>query len=274
MDELSRHNRQRWNDLAVAGVQYSRPWLDLDELKARQQVDPLGLLGGLNGRRVLCLAAGGGQQSAAFGLLGADVTVFDLSDEMLARDRSTALHYGLGVTTIQGDVRDMSALADDGFDVVWQAHSLSFIPDIDALFDGVVRVLRPGGMYHVSAWNPLAAGADERWTGEGYLLREGYVEGAEAVCGDGYWDITDADGQAKRVAGPREFRHTLTALMNGLIGRGFVLLDVHEEPLGRTDAEPGSWDHFCSVAPPWLVIWAGLQPGLIEQTRRDGAVEK
>lgn len=267
MDELSRHNRRRWNGLAAAGVMYSRPWLDLDEATARERVDPLGLLGNVTGRRVLCLAAGGGQQSAAFGLLGADVTVFDLSDEMLARDRQAAAHYGLDIAMIQGDVRDMSALPAGGFDVVWQGHSLAFIPDIEALYDGVVGVLTPGGMFHLSAWNPLACGADERWTGEGYLLREGYAEGAEMLCGDGFWDITDAGGNAKRVAGPREFRHTLTAMMNGLIGRGFVLLDVHEEPHGRADAEGGSWEHFCSVAPPWLVIWARLQPRLIAKAR-------
>lgn len=270
MDELARHNRQRWNDLAAAGVVYSRPWLDLDEVTARRHVDSQGLLGDLCGRRVLCLAGGGGQQSAAFGLLGAKVTVFDLSDEMLARDRQAASHYGLDITIIQGDMRDMSALPADGFDVVWQAHSLTFVPDINVLFDGVAHVLRTGGMYHLSAWNPLAYGADERWTGQGYLLREGYLEGAEAICGDGYWDITDADGIARRVAGPREFRHTLTAMMNGLIGRGFVLLDVHEEPAGRPEAKPGSWDHFCSVVPPYLVIWAGLRPDFIKQARRDG----
>jgi SAM-dependent methyltransferase len=273
MDDLSRHNRQRWNALAAAGVEYSRPWLDLDEATARGRVDPLGLLGDLRGKRVLCLAAGGGQQSAAFGLLGAEVTVFDLSDEMLARDRVAADQYGLDVRTIQGDVRDLSALASERFDVVWQAHSLSFIPDLAALFDGVRGLLQPGGIYHLSGWNPLAYGADERWTGEGYLLRDGYVEGAEAVCGDGFWDITDADGNAKRVAGPREFRHTLTAMLNGLIERGFVLLDAHEEPTGRADAEPGSWDHFCSVAPPWLSVWAAWRPDLLEQARR-GAIAR
>ena len=29
MDDLSQHTRERWNELAAAGVQYSRPWLDL-----------------------------------------------------------------------------------------------------------------------------------------------------------------------------------------------------------------------------------------------------
>jgi len=253
-------------------VEYSLPWLDLDESAARRRVDPLGLLGDLTGRSVLCLAAGGGQQSAAFGLLGSHVTVFDLSDEMLSRDRQAAVHYGLEVATIQGNVQDMSALPAAGFDVVWQAHSLSFIPDINALFDGVVRVLRPGGLYHLSAWNPLAYGADEQWTGKGYLLRDGYTEGAEAVCGDGYWDITDAEGETKRIAGPREFRHTLTAIMSGLIAKGFIFLDVHEEPLGRADAKPGSWDHFCHIAPPGLTVWATFRPDLIRLARRDEAV--
>ena len=118
MGDLAQHTRERWNGLAAAGVQYSRPWLDLDQATARARVDPLGLLGDLAGKRVLCLAAGGGQQSAAFGMLGADVTVFDLSDEMLARDREAAEHYGLKPRLIQGDAQDLSALADQAFDFV------------------------------------------------------------------------------------------------------------------------------------------------------------
>ena len=39
---------------------------------------------------VLCLAAGGGQQSVAFALLGANVTVFDLSETQLEHDRLAA----------------------------------------------------------------------------------------------------------------------------------------------------------------------------------------
>jgi len=270
VDELAQYNRERWNRLAVAGVQFSRPWFDMDRATARTRVDPLNILGDISGKRVLCLAAGGGQQSAAFGLLGADVTVFDLSDEMLARDQAAASRYGLRIKTIRGDARDLSVLPNEAFDAVWQAHSLSFIPDLDRLFDGVVRVLRTAGIYHLSAWNPLAYGADERWTGTGYLLRDGYIEGAEAVCGDGFWDIVDAEGQTKRVAGPREFRHTLTAIMNGLIAHGFVFLDVHEEPLGHAGAKPGTWDHFCSVAPPWICIWAVRQPALIKQALLNG----
>ena len=70
MDEIAEYNRARWEELAKANVMYSRPWLDLDETSARTAIDTEGLLGTVAGKNVLCLAGGGGQQSAAFALLG------------------------------------------------------------------------------------------------------------------------------------------------------------------------------------------------------------
>src|SRR5216683_2527153 len=107
MDEIAQYNRERWKALADANAVYTRPKLELDESSAREMVDPDGTLGDLKGKRVLCLASGGGRQSAAFGLLGAEVTVFDLSPELLERDRQTAQHYHLTLTFREGDMRDL-----------------------------------------------------------------------------------------------------------------------------------------------------------------------
>ena len=90
MDELSDYNKERWEALVRANVEWSRAFLDLDEGKARKILDPHGLLGEPAGKRVLCLGGGGGQQSAAFGLLGAQVTAFDLAENQLERDRLVA----------------------------------------------------------------------------------------------------------------------------------------------------------------------------------------
>ncbi|MFL5664220.1 MAG: SAM-dependent methyltransferase, partial [Ktedonobacteraceae bacterium] len=79
MDEIAQYNTQRWKSLTHVNALFTRPALQLDVTSARQQIDPEGRLGDLTGKRVLCLASGGGQQSAIFGLLGAQVTVFDLS---------------------------------------------------------------------------------------------------------------------------------------------------------------------------------------------------
>ncbi|KAG1318310.1 hypothetical protein G6F63_015276 [Rhizopus arrhizus] len=51
---------------------------------------PLDWLGDVRGRRILCLASGGGQQAPVLAAAGADVTVFDLSDGQLEQDRRHA----------------------------------------------------------------------------------------------------------------------------------------------------------------------------------------
>src|ERR1700738_3410669 len=108
MDEISNYNRERWNALARANALFTRPALHLDAATARQKIDPDGRLGELAGKHVLCLASGGGQESVAFALLGVHVTVCDLSDAQLERDREAAAHYGLSIETVQGDMRDLS----------------------------------------------------------------------------------------------------------------------------------------------------------------------
>src|SRR5215211_1609783 len=83
VDPLTQYNRERWEHLARDRVLFSRPWMGLDEKIARERLDPMDLLGDIAGTQILCLASGGGQQSAAFSLLGARVSVIDFSREQL-----------------------------------------------------------------------------------------------------------------------------------------------------------------------------------------------
>jgi SAM-dependent methyltransferase len=256
MDDVARYNRERWNALVRAGVEYSRPWLDLDAATARARVDPEGLMGEAAGRDVLCLAAGGGQQSAAFRLLGARVTVLDFSEEQLARDAEAARHYGIEVRRLQGDMRDLSPFADCSFDIVWQAHSINFIPDPLSVFDEVARVLRPGGRYRLEYTNPFLHGVWRTWDGAGYAITQRYQDG-EYVDPDPCWKVWDTDGTVRLVEGPREFRHRLSTMVNGLVARGLSILGIYEDGSGGDpQAEPGSWGHFEAMMPPWITLWA------------------
>ena len=266
MDEITRYNQERWEALANANIEYSRPMLNLTRDTARTEIDPFGVMGPAEGKRVLCLASGGGQQSAAFGLLGAQVTVLDFSATQLERDRQAAAHYGLQVETIQGDMRDLSPFSDDTFDIVYHAHSINFIPDVEPVFREVARVLKPGGLYRVSCMNPFVHGLDERyWDGKGYPLWRPYVDGAEVIDADPDWDVWQTDGTVKRVAGPHEFRHTLSGMVNGLVRHGFNILGLWEAPRGDANAQPGTWQHYIAIAPPWLTFWTRLQLPANEQ---------
>ena len=170
MDKVYHYNKERWEALVKAKALFTRPWLDLDAGSARERLDRWGLLGDIAGKQVLCLAGGGGQQSVAFALLGADVSVLDLSDGQLAQDREAAAHYGLEVSTHQGDMRDLSRFEDGAFDIVWHPYALNFVPDCRVVFREVARVLRPGGLYHFGAANPFAAKSAAARTGTSSVL--------------------------------------------------------------------------------------------------------
>lgn len=253
LDTVARFNKARWEELARAGVKYGRPRLDLDQDTARTMIDRQGVLGPVAGREVLCLAAGGGQQTAAFGLLGAAVTVLDLSTVQLQRDLSTAEHYGIQVRAEQGDMRDLSRFGNESFDIVWQAHSINFVPDAVSVLSGVSRVLRAGGLYRLEFTNPFIHGEWEyTWTGNGYVMAGPYKDGE--VPSEKPWTIRNDEGETKEVRGPREFRHTLGTLINGLIAKRLQLLGLWEDADGDLDAPPGTWDHFKSYGAPWITV--------------------
>ena len=270
MDDLAAFNQERWDALARANIAFARPWLDLDPAVARERLDPEGRMRDPAGKEVLCLACGGGQQSAALALLGARVTVLDLSETMLERDRATARHYGLEIRAVQGDMRDLSGFSDDGFDLVYHAHSINFVPDVTPVYDEVRRVIRPGGQYRMSCNNPFSWGVrEDEWDERGYPVRGPYVDGAEWEPGrPNVWPVWDAAGTRAEIDGPREFRHILSTLVNGLIARGFVIDGIYENTVAgpgdaaspAADPEPGTWDHFQTVMPAYLILWTTWRP--------------
>ena len=273
-DDLAATNRARWNALVDANVAYTRPMLDLTPQSARSLLDPLGVMGAetgnMQGKEVLCLASGGGQQSVAFALLGAKVTVFDLSDQQLTRDQAAARHYGLNIRTVQGDMRDLSAFGEASFDLVYHAYSINFVPHVQPVLAEVARVIRPHALYRIEWANPFTQliDPDEAWDGTGYSLRHAYLDGREITELYPTWTIygdAEDDSESKRIVeSPREFVHALSTMINSLIAHGFIILRsaefLGEATYAQPESPPGSWAHFLRVAAPYLTLWARYRP--------------
>jgi len=230
------------------------PWLNLTVDEALRSVNEEGIELQISGAKVLCLAASGGQQSTAFGLLGAHVTVFDLSESQLEKDEKTAEVYGFPITTVQGDMRNLHAFAPDSFDIVWLAHGINFVPDARAVINEVARVLFPGGFFRLEITNPYAHGLWDKWNGKGYLVTEPYVDGGEIVQEDPFWEVESPNGNRSKIRGPREFRHSLATIVNSLVTNGLRIFGLWETGGGDSNAQPGSWKHFKSIMPPWITI--------------------
>jgi ubiquinone/menaquinone biosynthesis C-methylase UbiE len=240
-DDIARSNKKHWEKMVREGCGFTVPWLDLDRDVIRRyaggelepvpetlmQIHPATLLADVEGKDVLCLASGGGQQSAVFGVLGARVTVVDFAEGQLDGDRKAAAHYGYDVTTIQADMRDLSSIADESFDLVYQADSMAYVPDARQVYSEVARVTRTGAIYAVAFTNPAAEFAE--WDGEAYRIAVPYAEKT----------LPKPDWAA-------EFRHYMGEIFNGLIDLGFSIQQVEENPayLRGAQARPGSWATF------------------------------
>jgi len=265
MDDLTKYNLARWKALVEADALFTRQALSLGATSAQHMLDPERRLGDVASKDVLCLACGGGQQSVAFALLRANVTVFDLSEAQLNRDREAAARFNVDIKILQGDMQDLSPFEDAAFDIVYHSYSLGFVPNARVVFQQVARVLRPGGVYHFMCANPFFLGMQEKdWNGEGYTIKYPYVNGAEIIYEDQEW-VYDRRKSSAAIPPPREFRHTLSALISGLVEQGFIIQHVSDYSGLNPDsnAEPGTWSHFVSIAPPWLSFWASYLPDLL-----------
>ena len=246
-------NAAHWEKAVERGTGHSIPWLDLEAEELRRYIrgetggarlmgrdeprrylnmDPADLraLGEVEGKDVLCLAAGGGQQSAVLSLLGGRVTVVDFSQGQLAADREAAAHYGYAVRTVHGDMSDLSGLEAGSFDIVW-GTATCYVPDLRAVYAGVARVLRPGGLYRSDISNPALVAL--AWDGSGYGLSQPYAENV----------IVRDDPAHGRVY---EFRHYFDDIFNGLADNGLRLVRVEDRGRGNrppAEAPPGSYTH-------------------------------
>ena len=249
MSQTNDHNRQAWDERARRRRRHTVTATAAQLKNPLPILDPEGWRDGpLTGRRVLCLASGGGLQSALCAAAGAIVTVVDLSPEMLALDEQVASRHGLKVRTVAASMDDLSALGDASFELVLQPVSSCYVADVGRVYREVARVLAPGGLYVSQHKQPVSLQADAAPSARGYVLSEPYYRQGPLP------EIVD--GHRHREADNLEFLHRWEDLMGGLCRSGFVVEDLSEPRHARVESEPGSFEHRSCFAPPYVKIKA------------------
>ena len=246
-------NQRGWESLARQGCESAQPWVLQEPGYARQRLDANAWIPWTEVRRVLCLAAGGGQQAPLLASLGCRVTSADFCAEQLDRDREVAERYGLDIECIEVDMLDLSPLYGRDFDLVYQAVSACYVPDVRRLYREVARVLRPDGYYRVEHWNPvqIQLADEEAWTGEAYRIVHPQESGRPVP-----WRSPGANGPESSIT-CWHYVHPLHDLIGGLGDAGFEILRFGETHRGDVSAEPGSQDHLAAYLPPFFTLLAG-----------------
>lgn len=236
--DIRAYNREAWDREVAGGNKWTVP-VGPEAIAAARNGEwdivltptipvPREWFGALAGADVLCLASGGGQQGPILAAAGARVTVYDNSPAQLAQDRTVAERDGLTLRTVEGDMRDLGALADASFDLVVHPCSNCFIPDICPVWHEAFRVLRPGGALLSGFTSPV------RYIFDHDGLEEGRLDVTRRVP---YADTDHPEAVARFTAAgvPLEFGHTLEDQIGGQCAAGFAITAFYEDHFPKGD---------------------------------------
>jgi SAM-dependent methyltransferase len=231
--------RRSAGDLVASGVVQYGPDLPSE--------DDLRLLGSVDGKRVLDLGCGSGQNAIALSGAGAHVIALDVSKAQLALARKLAEVEGVRVEWHESDVSDLAFLRADSIDVAIATGVLGEIDDLDRCFRQVHRVLRPGAPFVFSLDHPTAL----------IVGREGAAPGALALGSlevrRSYFETQPVevlrDDEAIRVH-PRPIADIFASLH-----RAGYRVDVFLEPEPLQSSDPGP-------TVPTTMIWRARKEGV------------
>lgn len=258
VDDVGAHNERMWERLAKAGIPYTRPqgapprsaagkrhFLDRITNGTLKTVD-------IAGKRVLSLAGGGGWDAILFAELGAATTLVDISTRQLATVRRLARARGTTLDYIRADMRDLSALGDGEFDIVFHQHSLVFVPDATRVIAEVSRILAPGGVYVFSTMHPVTFLFYESWTGSGWRPKKTYFSDRAVPVLQPTWEF----GRVKVHAPTFEYAHRTADLVNATARAGLIVDGLWEWSPHYDGGPPGSDDALERQLPAFIQIRA------------------
>lgn len=243
------HNRAAWDRLAKQQNRLAKPARDEDFVNPLQSVDAAGWLGpDISNRRVLCLAAGGGRHGPLYAAAGADVTVVDISPNMLALDQAVAKRRDLRLRTIETSMDDLSQIGDKLFDIVIHPVSTCYVPNLVPVYREIARVLKAGGLYISQHKQPTSLQT---------TLTP--VDGKFQI-NHHYYLKTPLPSIAKpnliREPGTLEYVHRWESLLGEMCRSGLVIEDLLEPLHAQSDADPESFEYRCQFIAPYIRIKA------------------
>lgn len=240
-------NRRAWDALVSRNNRFTRPAKDEDFQNPLATVDGLNWLGdSIAGKRVLCLAAGGGRQGPLYAAAGADVTVVDISPAMLKLDRDVALGRNLHLKTVETSMDDLTMFGQGEFDIVIHPVSSCYLPDILGVYQNVARVTAAGGLYVSQHKQPTSLQGSITPSPSYQIVSSYYSKDP----------LPSVAGSSVREEGTMEFVHRWEELIGGLCRCGFVIEDLVEPMHADPSAAPGEFKHRSCFLAPYVRIKA------------------
>ncbi len=178
---------------------------------------PRDWLGDVEGKRVLGLAAGGGQQMPILAALGAECTVLDYSRRQLESEALVSRREGYEIRIVRADMTKPLPFADGAFDLILHPVSNCYVAEVEPIWRECFRVLAPGGVLLAGLDNGMNFLFDEKETTLTYSLP------FDPLRDEGLRRELEASGDGM------QFSHTAEEQIGGQLAAGFLLTGIYED---------------------------------------------
>lgn len=191
------------------------------------------------GIRVANICGSCGKKAIPLALLGAEVTVFDISEENRRYALEMAEAAGVNIDFIVGDVLEIDMERyRDYFDVVFmEGGILHYFHDIDEFMQVMHGLLKPGGKMICSDFHPFTKIADVLHL-EQPAMSYFSTEVFEGEMAHARFYEDEIRAQMPKCS---YRKYTMSEIINGIIQNGFVLEKFDEHPSWENETLPGEF---------------------------------
>jgi SAM-dependent methyltransferase len=249
VDKYLENNLELWDAMVPHHV--ASAFYDVDGFRAgRDTLRSIEIeqVGDVAGKSLLHLQCHFGLDTLSWARRGAQVVGMDFSGRAVEAARSLAGELGIEARFVCCNLYDLPEHLDGEFDIVFTSYGvLCWLPDITRWGTLVARYLKPGGFFHIVEGHPLENVFYNERDARSLDVRYSYFHREQPDR----WEAegTYADRNAAIANPSYEWQHSLSDIINALIGAGLQLNSLHEFPFGGYDHFPfshkrgdGFWD--------------------------------
>jgi SAM-dependent methyltransferase len=227
MDDYLETNRKHWDELA--GIHPTTEHYDVAGFKAgRDTLHTLEIdeLGDVRGRSLLHLQSHFGLDTLSWARRGAIVTGVDFSAGAIDTARALAAELGIDARFVHSDIYSLPENLDGQFDIVFTSYGTIFwLPDLKRWAEVVAHFLRPGGLFYIVDFHPMA-GVFEK--ADDLAITYPYFGGEPLMFEeDGSYADRSAPVQSRRTY---SWAHPISETVTALLDAGLRLDFLHEFP--------------------------------------------